>query len=239
MMVTGFSLVLYSRLSIIVHNRRIRQLVLAMIIFNGVVWHTAMTTLSTGKAIERYGGHRHKLLAWEYIDYYFERVQIIMFCTQETVILILYVHAAYRYLKSGFTDQGKTRRVMTTLVLVQLTIILIDIGLITIDFAGYLQLKLFINSFVYSAKLELEVVVLNQLVELSQLGISGVPSFSIAVTPCAKADLSEPNTVGGHGMITLVQPVSLRKSLDLESQQSRESKASGYSLDFITTPNRI
>lgn len=61
---------------------------------------------------------------------------------------------------------------------VQIVIVAVDIALIVIDFANFLELKLFIHSFVYSVKLELEFVVLNQLVELSQLGGPGLPSFA-------------------------------------------------------------
>ena len=41
---------------------------------------------------------------------------------------------------------------------------------------GLQQLKRMINSFVYCAKLELEFLVLNQLIEISRLGVPGLPS---------------------------------------------------------------
>ncbi len=46
---------------------------------------------------------------------------------------------------------------------------ILEVGMITINFPGYLDMELFIHSFVYCVKLEAEFVVLNQLVELSQL----------------------------------------------------------------------
>lgn len=109
-----------------------------------------------------------------------EKVQIIMFSLQETVISFFYVRSSYQYLKSRFSQRGETRRAMCLLLLVQAVIIAVDIALIVIDITGYSQLKLFIHSFVYSVKLELEFVVLNQLVELSRTKIPGIPSFSFA-----------------------------------------------------------
>lgn len=239
MMVTGFSLVLYSRLSIIVQSRRTRQFALAMIIFNGVVWHTAMTTISTGKAYEKYAGDISRLPAWQHVDYYFERTQIVVFSAQETIISILYLHAAYKYLKNGFAQKEKSRQIMTTLLLVQVTIIAIDIGIIVIDFLGYLQLKLFINSFVYAAKLELEFVALNQLVELSKVGISdGVANKFITCQERSTKDWYKSGGLESDSTSKLVRPTSV-PSVDLESQRSRESALSCQSLDFITMPEGI
>ncbi|KAH7384126.1 hypothetical protein DE146DRAFT_792527 [Phaeosphaeria sp. MPI-PUGE-AT-0046c] len=239
MMVTGFSLVIYSRLSIIVQSRRTRRFVLAMIIFNGVIWHTAMTTIATGKAYERYVGDVSRLPKWQHVDYYFERVQIVVFSAQETIISIIYLRAAYKYLKNGFAQKNKSRQIMTTLLLVQITIIAIDIGIIVIDFLGYLQLKLFINSFVYAAKLELEFVALNQLVELSKVGTSdGVSKQFIACHERPTSDIFKPGVVASDSTNKLVRPSSV-PSLDLESQRSRESALSRGSLNFITMPDNI
>ncbi|KAH8723747.1 hypothetical protein GQ44DRAFT_684417 [Phaeosphaeriaceae sp. PMI808] len=174
MVVSGFSMVLYSRLNFILQDRRTRLCVLGLIIFNGVIWHTAMTTISAGKAKENYAGNKARLHAWKKVDVYFERVQIVMFSMQEIIISLLYVHAAYQYLQGRFADKNKTREHMGVLLLVQCIVIAIDIAVVAVDFAGFLQLKIFLMSFAYSVKLELEFVGLNQLVGLSQMGVSGV-----------------------------------------------------------------
>lgn len=239
-MVTGFSLVLYSRLSIIVQSRRTRMFVLAMIICNGVIWHTAMTIIATGKAYEKYAGDKRKLPPWQNVDYYFERTQICVFSAQETVISMLYLHAAYMYLKSGFAQKDKSRQIMTTLSLVQITIIAIDIGIIVIDFLDYLQLKLFINSFVYAAKLELEFVALNQLVELSRVGTSnrGSKQF-VACQERPASDLFKTTMAVETDSTSKLVKFSSVPLVDLESQLSRESALSCRSLDFITMPANI
>lgn len=213
--------------------------VLAMIVFNGVIWHIAMTTIATGKAYERYAGDKSKLPAWQHVDYYFERAQICIFSAQETIISMLYLHAAYKYLKSGFAHKDKSRQIISTLSLVQIIIIAIDIGIIVIDFLGFLQLKLFINSFVYAAKLELEFVALNQLVELSRVGTSdrGSKQF-VACQEQPSSDLFKAKVAESDSTSKLVRPAFM-PSLDLESQRSRESAWSCRSLDFITMPENI
>lgn len=236
MMVSGFSMVLYSRLSIIVQNRRTRKLVLTIIIFNGVIWHTIMTTTTVGKAWERNNNGSRNMAVWMHIDLYFERTHIVVFAVQETIISALYIRAAYQYLKTGFAHKKQTRKIMGALLLVQLVIILVDIAIIVVDFLGYLQMKMFINSFVYAAKLELEFLVLNQLVELSKLGIPGVGSdVSHNIQPQPQTIPLEKAPPGQLGPVVLLKPSPVA-SLDLESQQSRDSKLSGGSLDFITVP---
>ena len=237
-MVTGFSLVLYSRLNIICQNRRTRQFVLGMIIFNGIVWHTAMTITSAEKAKGRNAGYPGRLPLWKSIDYYFERIQIMIFSSQETIISFFYMRAAYQYVNNGFAQKGKIRQNMTVLVLVQLVIIAFDIAMITIDFAGLLQLKLFIHSFVYSAKLELEFVVLNQLVELSRLGLPGLSISGHDEISGPESETLESTRKLPYRTAGLINQ-SMIETLDLESRSSRASKPSMYTLDFITIPARL
>jgi hypothetical protein len=47
-MISGFSMVLYSRLSIILESRKVRRAVLAMVVTNGLVWHSAMIIILGG-----------------------------------------------------------------------------------------------------------------------------------------------------------------------------------------------
>ncbi|KAH7109107.1 hypothetical protein B0J11DRAFT_601989 [Dendryphion nanum] len=170
-MVTGFNLVLYSRLNLILESYRIRRFILYAILFNGFVWHTTMCTLSSGVAYNRNAGPRGRarVPAWTHVIDSLEKAQIVILSGQEITISLLYIRAAYQYLRGRFAQPGKIRNAMLLLVLVQVIIISLDITLIVIDCAGYLQLKLFTFSFIYSVKLELEFVVLNQLVEISTM----------------------------------------------------------------------
>jgi hypothetical protein len=149
-----------------------------MIVCNGCILHPTMITLSIGMAALA-NAKNPAIVKWKRVFNPLERIQIVVFLSQEAIISFFYVRAAYQYLRSRFVQRGKVRRMMLFLLGVQLIIVTIDIALIIIDFLGFLELKLFIHSFVYSIKLELEFVVLTQLVELSQLGVPGLPSFSL------------------------------------------------------------
>jgi hypothetical protein len=177
-MVSGFAVVLYSRLNLILESQVIRRRILAMIVLNGCIFHPAMITLSIGlTAIARTKGP--SISHWQSVFNVMERIQIVVFLSQEAIISFFYMRASYQYLRGRFVQRGKTRKMMLLLFGVQLVVVLVDIAIIVIDFIGFLELKLFIHSFIYSVKLELEFVVLTQLVELSQLGVPGLPSFSL------------------------------------------------------------
>jgi hypothetical protein len=184
-MVSGFALVLWSRLGLILQSEKTKQYLLRMIIFNGFVFHIAMTVLTLG--VWGLKQHPSKNVAvmkeWIKVQGVWERIQILFFCGQEILISSMYIRAAYKYLRSWGdlaprSARRKIRGVMISLLTVQSIVVLIDVALITIDFLGLIRLKGFIHSFIYCVKLELEFVVLNQLVEISQLGVPGLPSTS-------------------------------------------------------------
>jgi hypothetical protein len=162
-----------------------KKYLLWLIIFNGVVFHTTMTTLTFIKWPPE-GASRERLqLAARAaaIQRVFECIQIVAFNGQEILISSLYIRAAYIYLRDwsqlgAVSSRKKVREVMITMLVIQAIVVFIDATLITIDLLGLLQLKNTIHSFVYCAKLELEVLVLNQLVKISKLGLPGLPSSS-------------------------------------------------------------
>lgn len=159
-MVSGFATVLWSRLGFIMENDKLRKYLLWMIIFNGVVWHTCMTTISA--AVNAYRRDKSPagqaaLEAWTRPQKVCERIQIVFFCGQEILISSLYILAAYRYLRSRAcheTHRKKVKDIMFLLLGTQFVVIVIDLALILIDFLGYLRLKGFIHSFIYCVKLE-------------------------------------------------------------------------------------
>jgi hypothetical protein len=184
-MVSGFALVLWSRLGLIIQSEKTKRYLLWMIIFNGFVYHIALTVLTFGVWGLKQHPDKNKAAKdeWVKVQAVFERIQILFFCGQEILISSLYIRAAYKYLRSWGalapeSTRKKIRESMILLLAVQTVVVLIDVALITIDFLGLIKLKGFIHSFIYCVKLELEFVVLNQLVEISRLGVPGLPSTS-------------------------------------------------------------
>ncbi|KAL6702833.1 hypothetical protein ACN47E_000919 [Coniothyrium glycines] len=231
-MVTGFSTVLYSRLNIISRKRILRRAILAMIVSNGIVWHTSMTVISFGKSWCKDTGRRDLLKKWESVHGPFERCQILFFTLQETIIALTYISIAYKYLKSGFAQRRQKRSAMILLILVQIVVVAVDMAIILIDFAGYITLKVSLLSFAYAVKLELEFVVLNQLVELSCLGLPRVvPAHrgSGLVEKTTEKSPYSPRTDSGQRMMH----DTVQELVPLESNSSYES------LHFITIPQAL
>jgi hypothetical protein len=173
-MVTGFAIVLWSRLNIIILDKRVLRGVLAMIIVNGLVWHTALVILQYGLA----GAKLDHRKAWLRVLNPFERVQITMFTVQESIIALMYIWATYKILVDRMVQQRQTtRNVLLLLFVVQTGVLMMDIVIIVLDLAGYFTLKAILHSWVYGIKLELEFVVLNQLVEIAKSGVPGLSSI--------------------------------------------------------------
>ncbi|KAH8785336.1 hypothetical protein F5883DRAFT_85393 [Diaporthe sp. PMI_573] len=161
-MVSGQSLVLYSRLSLINLDKRIRRYVLAMIIVNGVVLHTATVVTTAGSNSE---------VSSLFIKPYaiIERIQITIFSVQEFILSGLYVWKAWRFLaiyrSGGSKTQDKLHAMMLHLILSNVVVFSLDITVIVLEFLGLYYLQVACKPFVYSVKLKCEVGVLNKLVE--------------------------------------------------------------------------
>jgi hypothetical protein len=163
-----------------------------------------------------------------------------MFSVQEIIITCFYVHAAYTYLQGRFMTKSKARNAMFLLLVVQLVIIALDIAVVGLDLLGHTKLKVFIHSFVYSVKLELEFVILNQLIELSRVGLSSVPPFCLTVVDARVADQGNDMTETTIGTPKQSKVASSRSTspstIDLESG---DLSSPTCTLDFITTPQHM
>jgi hypothetical protein len=160
--VTGFSIVLWSRLHLVVNDQRMLRAVLIMILVNGVLMHTPIVVLEFG-LISRY--HAAYTRPFQII----ERVQQTVFTLQESIISITYIVHTYRFLNSGYPTH--TRKVVRLLVLVQAGVIALDGGLTAFDYKDMFTLKCTVHPFVYALKLKLEFIVLNQLLALVRNGL--------------------------------------------------------------------
>ncbi|CAN9313324.1 unnamed protein product [Alternaria sp. RS040] len=166
-----------------------------------------------------------------------EKVQVVTFAVQDIILSCLYLRAAYQYLQGRFTQSSKTRSVMCLLLLVQFVVIAFDVAIVFMDFAGYLQLKFIVFSFAYAVKLELEFVALNQLVELSKMGLPGIASMSL------RAFETDENDVMVNKMpSTAIRTPSVAKMGPGETSSDTRPcapQSSSDTLDFITTPGQL
>lgn len=154
-MVTGFSVVLYSRLHLVVRSQRILKFVLIMVITDAFLFHVPTIVF-------QYGVSANKKTHEYYLPFMapMERVQVLGFSIQEVLISAIYIWATLRMLKGSFNK--KIRNTIMFLILIQVVVILADVIVITLDYCEYFTLKAVLHSFVYAFKLQLEFVILNQ-----------------------------------------------------------------------------
>lgn len=160
--VTGFSIVLWSRLHLVVNDPRILRSVLIMILVNGLLMHTPIIVFEFGLISKHHASYMRPMEIME-------RVQQTVFTLQESIISIIYIFHTYRFLNSGYAMH--TRKVVRLLVLVQVGVIAFDGGLTAFDYKNMFTLKCTIHPFVYALKLKLEFIVLNQLLALVRNGL--------------------------------------------------------------------
>ncbi|KAJ4370043.1 hypothetical protein N0V83_005807 [Neocucurbitaria cava] len=183
-MVTGFSVVLYSRLGIIIgkglHRKTWLNFTLAMIVTDAFLFHVPTIVFQFGVS--------NKPTHTKYLPYMapMERVQVMAFSVQETIISALYIYHTLKYLGSSF---GKdTRKTITLLIWVQIVVVLCDVIVITLDYCEYFSLKAVLHSFVYAFKLQLEFVILNDVKAMAQKGSLALRS------PNLKSDSGSPKS---------------------------------------------
>jgi len=85
MLITGQSVVLYSRLGLILNNHRILSAVKWMIIIDAIIFHVSTTVVQYGKT---YGNEK---VTFGHAMYYIEKIQMTGFCIQEFIISALYL----------------------------------------------------------------------------------------------------------------------------------------------------
>ncbi|KAH7391859.1 hypothetical protein BKA66DRAFT_568270 [Pyrenochaeta sp. MPI-SDFR-AT-0127] len=160
-MITGQSMVLYSRLHLVNRNTdKSMTWVLIMIITNAIICHIPVITMVWGSVSSNPAPYLrgYKIL---------ERFQMVMFFLQETIISGIYLYKTTRLLGPEENIRGHSaRKVLKHLILINIVIIAFDISLIAIQFAGYYDIQVTYKAAVYSIKLKMEFVILNQLLDL-------------------------------------------------------------------------
>ncbi|KAI9824449.1 MAG: hypothetical protein M1832_001984 [Thelocarpon impressellum] len=162
-MVTGQSIVLYSRLHLVVRDPRILRFVLVMIIVDAVCFHIPTTVLTFGTNSPDPG-------RWKPGFDVMERLQMTAFMVQEFIISGIYVWATLRLMKPVY--HARPRKVMTHLIYINLIIIAMDVVLLVVEFTNYYKIQASLKPMVYSIKLKLEFAVLNQLMVLANTGVA-------------------------------------------------------------------
>ena len=169
-MVTGQSVVLYSRLHLVVREQQILRGILAMIVIDAICFHIPTTVLTYGLVTPDAGRYT--------VPFYFvERLQMTAFCIQEFIISGVYVWATISLLRPVY--HGRTRKVMTQLIWINLIIIAMDICLLAMEYKNIYDIEATLKAMVYSIKLKLEFAVLNQLMTLANSSVNNHQNLRI------------------------------------------------------------
>lgn len=157
-MVTGQSMVLYSRLHLLNRNPKVLRPVLCMIIVDAIVLHIPTTVLTYGSNFASSNHH--------FVEGYnvMEKIQMTGFCLQEFVLSGVYIYETIILLKAN-PEHGR-RKIMYQLIAINMIIILMDVALLVVEYKNIYVIETTLKGAIYSIKLKLEFAVLGQLIRL-------------------------------------------------------------------------
>ncbi|KAJ6000699.1 hypothetical protein N7481_001108 [Penicillium waksmanii] len=167
-MVTGQAVVLWSRLHLVVTGGSGSKILLYtkwMIIFNAIFLHIPTTVVTFGSFGDLDTNNFVK--AYNVV----EKFQMTGFFVQETILSLIYIIATVKLLQGSFREKSRQR--MYLLVTINIVIILLDVGLLSIEYASLLILETILKGVFYSIKLKLEFAILGRLVSFVRSGQRG------------------------------------------------------------------
>jgi hypothetical protein len=164
-MVTGQSVVLYSRLHLVLRDERILFWILRLIVLNVFILHVPTTILTYGANIVHTGE-----VAWVKGYNIMEKIQLTGFTIQESILSTLYVIETVKLLRLGadISLRPDSRRILFQLIGINLAIMAMDLLLLSLEYADFYAVQITLKGFVYSLKLKLEFAVLGRLIDLIQ-----------------------------------------------------------------------
>lgn len=204
-MIGGNSMVLYSRLHLITQNRTLLKCVFWGIIVNCILMYIPTTTLD-------YGVNLHPE-SKPYLNGYniMERIQMTLFSIQEFAISGAYLVEIYRYLKVVYVSNNRVRGVMYELAAVNVLLIILDVALLSVEYADLYETEVTLKGFVYSIKLKLELGVLSRLVKIVTHGKGLQKTATIASSTW--------NDKGGSFPLEHIETVHSRSTSRADSHQ--------------------
>lgn len=175
--ITGQSVVLYSRLGIVLGNghQHILKYVKWMIIVDAVLLHGTTTVVVFGSYYASPPAKEPFSRAYTYV----EKIQMTVFCIQEFIISGLYLWKTLDIVKTqarplrASSDASEKRnttrvsRVMMQLFIINIVIVAMDIALLVIEYKDLHIPEVAFKGLCYSVKLKLEFAVLSKLVEVA------------------------------------------------------------------------
>ncbi|THC96729.1 hypothetical protein EYZ11_003787 [Aspergillus tanneri] len=162
-MVPGQSVVLYSRLHLVVPNRKFLRSIAYLITINAIVLTIPTTVLTYATIYVRKGT---VITGYNIM----ERLQLSWFCAQEILLSGIYIYETARILQTWPGKDPKRIRTLYNLITVNIAIICLDVALLSLEYLNFYILQTTLKPTVYSIKLKLEFGILRKLVTLVKPG---------------------------------------------------------------------
>lgn len=183
-MVTGQSVVLYSRLNLVIGNSCKLRWTLGMIlsVFTCVQVPTTVFFLAANCGINAVEAR------FDAVYQAFEKTQLTVITAQESLLSGLYVYEAMHGFKSMLAfKRARVQKTIRELIGVFVLVIALDITLLVLEYSNNYLIQTTWKPVVYSVKLKAETMVLNNLIDLVQSRTcicQGTPEVSISNHPC-------------------------------------------------------
>ncbi|KAL4767532.1 hypothetical protein BDW60DRAFT_199867 [Aspergillus nidulans var. acristatus] len=195
-MVTGHSMVLWSRLHLVLHNPGILRAILYLIIANMIFMQIPVTVLLYGAV----GPRSPTRMAFVRGYSIMERIQLVVFCVQECLLSAIYIWETTKLLR--LRPQRAHRVILTQLLAINIVILILDIIVVVFQYAGLFALQVVFKPVAYSIKLRLEFAILGRLVEVASGESTGSSVRTLTEAPIwSGPGLSgdqEPNPTGNE-----------------------------------------
>ncbi|KAL4865426.1 hypothetical protein BDV12DRAFT_200166 [Aspergillus spectabilis] len=174
-MVTGHSIVLWSRLHLVFHRPKILHAILYLIITNAIVLQIPVSVFFYGAVTP---GLDH------FVDGYYiiERIQLVVYCLQELLLSVLYIVETTKLLR--LRPQRAHMVILVQLLTINVVIVVLDVIVVVFQYAGLFALQVAFKPVAYGIKLRLEYAILGRLVEVATAAAGargGIPEVHSSV----------------------------------------------------------
>ncbi|KAL5585683.1 hypothetical protein FOVSG1_013375 [Fusarium oxysporum f. sp. vasinfectum] len=194
-MVTGQSVVLYSRLHLVVRDPRKVRWILIMIVTTFFILQIPVSVLFLASN----SGHPEPFIN---VFNLYGKIYLAGFILQESIISGLYIYEAVPSLKPMAAIKGaEGQKMIRHLVVMFIMVILLDGSLMVTEYANNFPPQITYKPFVYSVKLKIEFIILNKLLAFTRIsackGLSHCPDSTCVGSyrqSCAKDIVPTKNT---------------------------------------------
>ncbi|KAJ3191092.1 hypothetical protein HK101_008091 [Irineochytrium annulatum] len=157
-MVTGFSVIMYSRLAIINVPKNVIRAIMCMIIFNFLFSHLPTTLLTFGANLNS------NSYDWVYGYSIEEKVQMTLFWVQETILSLVYLK--YTNDAAKLLDKSSSKKLLSHTVYINILVLVLDLIALVFEYCNLYDYQIMFKAVLYAIKIKCEFAVLQILIKV-------------------------------------------------------------------------